>query len=117
MKIITWKELLSLKGTRVWSYAGRTLDGFGQAYVLYPNDFSIVEEDFPILKPEYEDCLDFYSTMEKFADTKVGVVSDLETSGDVFSREDDDCKVVLYSKQDLMLWQDKLSELIKDCEV
>ena len=114
MKVVTWKELLKEEGTVVWSYLDSVQSGDAKAYILYKCDYSLIEEDYPILTPEDEDCFDFMSTMDKFIETGVGTVSRLETTGDILSREKDDKKVVIYEKRDLLIWKDKLEELLNE---
>lgn len=119
MKIITWQEMLSLEGDIVWAY--HTEDQFPeQVFIQYSGNFReddhdyckrLCEESFPILKPEYEDCLDYQACLTEFNTLKEGKVSSLETSGDVANREEPDAKIIIYDKEDIAEWINKLKSL------
>ncbi len=84
-----------------------------RVYIKYPNNtIGVIEEDFPITKPDYTECSDYYSTLDKFNEDKVGVVSDLETTGDVANRGEPELSVIIFEEQDIQMWINKLQSIV-----
>ena len=102
-----------MSGDVVWSYYIPEEKDIGdQVYIAYDIDSGrLCEESFPIAIPDYEDCFDIFSTLDKFSILKEGTVSTLETSGDVINREDDNQLVVVYNQEDIDNWVAKLQSL------
>lgn len=114
MKIITWRDLLELKGDIVWSY-------------YYEYDFdtpvhinfgevdkpvqSLCEERFPITTPEVGGR-DLWDTSDIFSKVGSAPVSELETSGDITSSVVYDRKVIIYNQKDIDSWKSKLESLV-----
>lgn len=112
MRVITWKEMFEIRGDVVWGYYSE--DRFPENVYIQYNSLEnkrVCEEGFPILEPEYKECIDWFSTLCKFQSTLEGKVSSLETSGDIYNREDEDTKIVIYDKEDILQWITKLTKL------
>lgn len=119
MKVVTWKELFEIEGDVVWGYYSE--DNFPrQVYIQYNEDLRnnsenykrVCEEEFPILKPDYNDAFNYWDALDKFNISLEGEVSKLETGGDVYNRESEDTKVVIYDQDDINNWKDKLNSLV-----
>ena len=112
MKVITWREMFNIEGDVVWAYYNSE-DFPSEVFIQYNHDgyHRVVEESFPLLLPDFEGCVDFYDTLEKFNIEKKGAVSELETTGDVYSREDEETLIIVYDKKDIDKWIDKLKSL------
>ena len=114
MKLITWKELFEIKGDVVYSLVDEfeIVDGIIIQYTGEQTPCQrVVDEPFPITTPDYEGCMGWDSNMEMLFKMKEGVVSDLETSGDVIDCYNSDQCVVIYDKQDIDKWISKLQSL------
>ena len=115
MKVITWKEMFKIKGDIVWGHYSE--DNFPeQVYIQYNGNLDagykrVCDEEFPILKPDYEDCHSHFDTLDEFNKNLTGEVSTLETSGDLYTCYDENMKVVVYDKKDIQNWIDKLQSL------
>ena len=116
MKVVTWKEMFEIKGTVVWSYYNE-YEFPDKGYIQYNGDLKgdfkrLCTEDFPITIPDYGyECLDYHSTLDKFNNSKEGVVADLDTAGDIYEEEDSEIPIIIYDKKDIDQWINKLEGL------
>jgi hypothetical protein len=112
MKILKWSEVLKLKGDVVYLPLEDLEDGSDPPTIVYDmNQSRICSEHFPIVIPDYEDCFDYFSTIDKLKESGKGVVSDLETSGDVTNRYHLDKLIVVYDREDINQWILKLNSI------
>ena len=113
MRISTWKEVTD-EVNKVVVYGYYDGEEFPErVYIKYPNTTArVIEEDFPLTKPDYDECSDYYSTLDKFNEEKVGVVSDLETTGDVANRSIPELPVVIFEERDVQMWITKLQDIV-----
>jgi hypothetical protein len=105
--ITTWKQLAEKDHPVVYGI----FDGekFPETvYIKYPHNLSLIEEPFPITSPDYNECGDYWTTLDKFNTEKIGVVSELETTGDVLNSVSYDTTVVIFDNIDIQKWIDKL---------
>lgn len=114
MKVITRKEMFKLKGDVVWGYYSEDSFPF-DIYIQYNNSVSdghnrVCKEEFPITCPDYP-VGTYFEVLDRFNSTLEGTVSQLETSSDVYSREDEDTLVIIYDEKDINMWIDKLKSL------
>ena len=74
MRISTWKEVTE-EVDKVVVYGYYNGEEFPErVYIKYPNNtIGVIEEDFPITKPDYDECSDYYSTLDKFNDDNTHV--------------------------------------------
>lgn len=63
------------------------------------------------MKPDYEDCINHFQTLDKFNTLLQGKVSSLETTGDLYDCYPEDTKIVIYDKEDISAWINKLNSL------
>lgn len=111
MKVVTWKELFEFKGDVVWAIYDE-FDFPETVNVQYNSGIKrVCEEPFPILKPDYEDCTNYSLTLDKFNQVLIGKVSELETSSDTYDCYPEDMKVIIYDKEDVQSWINKLQSL------
>jgi hypothetical protein len=117
MKIVTRKELLKMQG--MFAYSEYEKGEFGESvYIKYSSEGDLernnwTEEVFPIL------CVDmgegnYYNNVDAFEKQPYGKefpLSDFETQGNGFYEPMDKLYVV-YSKEDVKGWINKLNELL-----
>ena len=112
MKVITWKEMFELKGNVVWAYYNKE-DFPSEVFIQYNsgNCKSVIDESYPLLLPDIKGCINYYETLDKFNKELTGTVSELSTSRDVYSSEDEDTLIIVYDKKDITKWINKLQSL------
>ena len=111
MRIMNWGEILKLKGDVVYLPMVKGVDALAdeRPLVKYECDWATIYEDFPITTPELG-C-DYWSSIEELKKLRTAVVSDLDTSRDVYELHSLDEDFVVYDKEDLDSWIKKLQGL------
>ena len=112
MKIVAWEELMEYTTPVVYTLLQYLIEGEKETLMLlYPDPCRLIDEDFPVQTPEGGGC--YHDAVSNFVKTKRGDVRDLDTTGDVKSIYKPEEKVVVYEKNDLLIWQKTLTYLIE----